>query len=79
MATAIHPQLQPSATGSLTKAGRLAFQPSTWDAYLGGHSGLIQVLRFRKTFAAVMGPIARMLSEDPVPQGSVCCISRCEP
>ena len=48
----------------------LPFQTRTWQAYLEGHSGLIQVpTGSGKTFAAVMGPIARMLSEDPVPTG----------
>ena len=42
----------------------LTFQQRTWDAFLAGHSGLIQVpTGSGKTFAAVMGPIARMLSE----------------
>ena len=48
----------------------LPFQTRTWQAYLEGHSGLIQVpTGSGKTFAAVMGPIARMLSEDAVPRG----------
>ncbi|MFL2498134.1 MAG: ligase-associated DNA damage response DEXH box helicase [Parasynechococcus sp.] len=48
----------------------LPFQQATWEAYLEGHSGLIQVpTGSGKTFAAVMGPIARMLNEDPAPQG----------
>ena len=43
----------------------LPFQRQTWEAYLGGHSGLIQVpTGSGKTFAAVMGPIARMLAEE---------------
>ena len=42
----------------------LPFQKRAWDAFLAGHSGLIQVpTGSGKTFAAVMGPIARMLSE----------------
>ena len=42
----------------------LAFQQRAWDAFLAGHSGLIQVpTGSGKTFAAVMGPIARMLGE----------------
>jgi len=41
----------------------LPFQQRAWDAFLAGHSGLIQVpTGSGKTFAAVMGPIARMLS-----------------
>lgn len=41
----------------------LAFQQQTWDAYLAGHSGLIQVpTGSGKTYAAVMGPLADMLA-----------------
>ncbi|MAI96752.1 MAG: hypothetical protein CMN95_08570, partial [Synechococcus sp. MED650] len=37
----------------------LPFQQTTWEAYLEGRSGLIQVpTGSGKTFAAVMGPIA---------------------
>ena len=40
------------------------FQRESWRAYLQGESGLIQVpTGSGKTLAAVMGPIARMLSE----------------
>ena len=40
------------------------FQKQSWTAYLSGKSGLIQVpTGSGKTYAAVMGPIARMLSE----------------
>ncbi|MEM9162308.1 MAG: ligase-associated DNA damage response DEXH box helicase [Cyanobacteria bacterium P01_F01_bin.4] len=40
----------------------LAFQQATWEAYLAGQSGLIQVpTGSGKTYAAVMGPIAEML------------------
>ncbi|MEB3253666.1 MAG: ligase-associated DNA damage response DEXH box helicase [Synechococcus sp.] len=42
----------------------LPFQTETWNAYLSGRSGLIQVpTGSGKTFAAVMGPVARMLNE----------------
>ncbi len=41
----------------------LAFQRETWQAYLAGHSGLIQVpTGSGKTYAAVMGAIADMLA-----------------
>ncbi|MEM9485579.1 MAG: ligase-associated DNA damage response DEXH box helicase [Cyanobacteria bacterium P01_F01_bin.116] len=41
----------------------LPFQQKTWDAYLAGHSGLIQVpTGSGKTYAAVMGPMADMLA-----------------
>ena len=41
----------------------LPFQQQTWDAYLTGHSGLIQVpTGSGKTYAAVMGPMADMLA-----------------
>ena len=43
----------------------LPFQQQTWSAYLAGRNGLIQVpTGSGKTFAAVMGPIARMLAEE---------------
>ena len=43
----------------------LPFQQETWSAYLAGRNGLIQVpTGSGKTFAAVMGPIARMLAEE---------------
>ena len=42
----------------------IAFQKETWDAYLVGKSGLIQVpTGSGKTYAAVMGPLAQMLAE----------------
>jgi ATP-dependent Lhr-like helicase len=42
----------------------LPFQTKTWEAHLKGQSGLIQVpTGSGKTFAAVMGPIAKMLSD----------------
>ncbi|MEC8607303.1 MAG: ligase-associated DNA damage response DEXH box helicase [Cyanobacteriota bacterium] len=48
----------------------LPFQRRCWQAYLEGQSGLIQVpTGSGKTFAAVMGPIARMLQESPAPKG----------
>ena len=48
----------------------LPFQRRCWQAYLEGQSGLIQVpTGSGKTFAAVMGPIARMLAESPAPKG----------
>ena len=48
----------------------LPFQRRCWQAYLEGQSGLIQVpTGSGKTFAAVMGPIARMLEESPAPKG----------
>ena len=40
----------------------LTFQEKTWEAHLAGRSGLIQVpTGSGKTYAATMGPIARML------------------
>ncbi|MEM6350403.1 MAG: ligase-associated DNA damage response DEXH box helicase [Cyanobacteria bacterium P01_D01_bin.14] len=42
----------------------LAFQREAWEAYLAGHSGLIQVpTGSGKTYASVMGPIAQMLAD----------------
>ncbi|MEC7248771.1 MAG: DEAD/DEAH box helicase, partial [Cyanobacteriota bacterium] len=41
----------------------LPFQTQTWEAHLAGRSGLIQVpTGSGKTYAAVMGSIARMLA-----------------
>jgi ATP-dependent Lhr-like helicase len=41
----------------------LPFQQQAWDAYLAGHSGLIQVpTGSGKTYAAVLGPLAEMLT-----------------
>ncbi|MBF2037307.1 MAG: ligase-associated DNA damage response DEXH box helicase [Leptolyngbyaceae cyanobacterium T60_A2020_046] len=41
----------------------LPFQRQTWDAYLAGRSGLIQVpTGSGKTYAAVMGPLAELLT-----------------
>ena len=41
----------------------LPFQQRAWQAYLSGHSGLIQVpTGAGKTYAAVMGPLAEMLT-----------------
>ncbi len=46
------------------------FQKHSWNAYLNGASGLIQVpTGSGKTYAAVMGPIARILSEDQGTKG----------
>ncbi|MEM6425088.1 MAG: ligase-associated DNA damage response DEXH box helicase [Cyanobacteria bacterium P01_D01_bin.128] len=40
----------------------LPFQRATWEAYLAGQSGLIQVpTGSGKTYAAIMGPLAEML------------------
>ena len=48
----------------------LAFQRQCWKAYLGGESGLIQVpTGSGKTYAAVMGPFAELLSEAGVEEG----------
>ena len=48
----------------------LPFQRQTWEAYRAGRSGLIQVpTGSGKTFAAVMGPIARMLEQEPEQKG----------
>jgi ATP-dependent Lhr-like helicase len=45
----------------------LPFQQETWQAFLAGHSGLVQVpTGSGKTYAAVMGAIAAML-DDPKP------------
>jgi len=42
----------------------MEFQRQSWDAYLAGESGLIQVpTGSGKTYAAVMGPIAELLAE----------------
>ncbi len=42
----------------------LPFQMETWKADLAGESGLIQVpTGSGKTYAAIMGPIARMLAQ----------------
>ncbi len=42
----------------------ITFQQKTWDAYLAGKSGLIQVpTGSGKTYGAVMGPVAQMLAE----------------
>ena len=43
----------------------LPFQTETWNAHLKGESGLIQVpTGSGKTFAAVMGPMAKMLADN---------------
>ena len=42
----------------------IAFQKKAWNAYLSGKSGIIQVpTGSGKTYGAVMGPMAQMLSE----------------
>jgi ATP-dependent Lhr-like helicase len=47
----------------------LPFQRQAWRADLEGHSGLIQVATGAgKTYAAVLGPIARLLAEPGGPQ-----------
>jgi ATP-dependent Lhr-like helicase len=44
----------------------LPFQQQAWDAYLAGRSGLIQVpTGSGKTYAAVLGPLAEMLTAPP--------------
>ena len=60
------PRLNPiNAWFAQKKWTPLHFQQETWSAYLAGRNGLIQVpTGSGKTFAAVMGPIARMLAED---------------
>ena len=48
----------------------LPFQKEAWKLFLSGESGLIQVpTGSGKTFAAVMGPIARMLRDDQQSKG----------
>lgn len=53
----------------------MPFQRQCWKACLEGRDGLIQVpTGAGKTYAAVMGPIARMLAS---PGGACgCCMSR---
>ena len=47
-----------------------AFQKQSWNAYLRGESGLIQVpTGSGKTYAAVMGPIARILADENQKRG----------
>ncbi|MEO0410151.1 MAG: DEAD/DEAH box helicase, partial [Cyanobacteria bacterium P01_A01_bin.135] len=42
----------------------LPFQQQAWQAYAAGRSGLIQVpTGSGKTYAATMGPMARMLAQ----------------
>ena len=46
------------------------FQKQSWNSYLNGASGLIQVpTGSGKTYAAMMGPIARILSEEKGAKG----------
>lgn len=46
------------------------FQEEAWQAYLAGESGLLHVpTGSGKTYAAVMGPFARMLSRQPKSKG----------
>ena len=46
------------------------FQRQSWNAFLEGASGLIQVpTGSGKTFAAVMGPIVRILSDKQQKEG----------
>ena len=42
----------------------MPFQQQAWQAYLAGESGLLQVpTGSGKTYAAVMGPIAKMIEQ----------------
>ncbi|MEL6262886.1 MAG: ligase-associated DNA damage response DEXH box helicase [Cyanobacteria bacterium J06626_6] len=48
----------------------IAFQSKTWNAYLSGKSGIIQVpTGAGKTYAAVMGPLAQILDEEKARSG----------
>ena len=50
-----------------------SFQRECWDQYLAGSSGLIQVpTGSGKTYAAIMGPIAKMLDEKKRKNGIRC-------
>ena len=71
MTTTIHPELDPIHRWFERQGWTpLPFQQATWQAYLEGRSGLIQVpTGSGKTFAAVMGPIARMLTDESTTKG----------
>ena len=71
MTTTIHPELDPIHRWFDRQGWTpLPFQQATWQAYLEGRSGLIQVpTGSGKTFAAVMGPIARMLTDESTTKG----------
>jgi ATP-dependent Lhr-like helicase len=58
------PALKPIATWFHLQGWQpLPFQQQAWDAYLAGRSGLIQVpTGSGKTYAAVLGPLAEMLT-----------------
>jgi ATP-dependent Lhr-like helicase len=58
------PALKPIATWFHQQGWQpLPFQQQAWDAYLAGRSGLIQVpTGSGKTYAAVLGPLAEMLT-----------------
>ena len=59
-----HPYLHPIIDWFTHQGWKpLTFQQQTWEAYLAGHSGLIQVpTGSGKTYGAVMGPLAEILA-----------------